>query len=197
MNLSRRGSRPLDNAGALGSSNDSPNQNSAYLAARSAALRLLGYRSRSEAEVRRRLTPRYEPQAIDRVIVALTEQGYLDDTAFAQQWRSNRERKRPRGKNLLRKELLTKGISAETARKALEDFDGPGNAYRAGHNLASRLAGEDFTKFQQRLWSFLQRRGFEGSVIRETVQILWHELANRLDSGVDSETDEEQDEGSE
>ena len=102
MNLSCGDSGPFNKAGALDSSSDFPNQNSAYLAARSAALRLLGYRSRSEAEVRRRLTLRYELQVIDRVITVLTEQGYLDDTAFAQQWRSNRERKRPRGKNLLR-----------------------------------------------------------------------------------------------
>jgi regulatory protein len=197
MTLSRGGSGQFDKPGAPDSSSDSPDRNSAYLAARSAALRLLGYRGRSKAEVRRRLSPRYEPQIIDRVIAALTEQGYLDDTAFARQWRSNRERKRPRGKNLLQKELLAKGISSETAREALEDFDGLGNAYRAGQNLASRLAGEEFPKFRQRLWSLLQRRGFEGYVIRETVQTLWQELANPLDSGVDSETDEEQYEGSE
>ena len=153
-------------------------------------MRLLGHRGRTEAEVRRRLAPRYEPQVIDQVIATLTEQGYLDDAAFAQQWRSNRERRRPRGKSLLRKELLAKGISAETASDALEDFDDLGNAYRAGEGLASRLAGEEFTKFRQRLWSHLQRRGFDGTVIRETIQTLWQDLANSLDSGEDSETDE-------
>jgi regulatory protein len=155
-------------------------------------LRLLGYRGRSEAEVRRRLGPRYDVQTIERVITSLTEQGYLDDAAFAAQWRSSRERRRPRGKSLLRQELRGKGIPDETIKEALEDFDGLGNAYRAGQSLASRLAGGDFTKFRQRLWSLLQRRGFEGSVIRETVQTLWQELANPLNGGVDTETDEEQ-----
>ena len=175
---------------APGSCNGAVDRNFDYLAARSAAMRLLGYRGRSEAEVRRRLSPRYDSQVVDRVITSLTQQGYLDDAAFARQWRSNRERRRPRGQRLLRQELLGKGVPEDTIREALEDFDGPGNAYRAGHSLASRLAGSGFVQFRQRLWSHLQRRGFDGSVIGEAVQTLWQELADPLNGGVDPEADE-------
>ena len=197
MYVPDRGAEPPEKPDTPGFTNGASERNNDYLAARSAALRLLGYRGRSEAEVRRRLAPRYSVQTIERVITSLTEQGYLDDAAFAAQWRSNRERRRPRGKSLLRLELRGKGIPEETIREALEDFEGLGNAYRAGQSLASRLAGEEFTKFRQRLWSFLQRRGFEGSVIRETVQTLWQESSDPLNSGVDTETDEEQNQGSE
>ena len=197
MYIPDRGAEPPEKPDTPGLNNGASERKTDYLAARSAALRLLGYRGRSEAEVRRRLAPRYSVQTIERVITSLTEQGYLDDAAFAAQWRSNRERRRPRGKSLLRLELRGKGIPEETIREALEDFDGLGNAYRAGQSLALRLAGEEFTKFRQRLWSFLQRRGFEGSVIRETVQTLWQESSDPLNSGVDTETDEEQNQGSE
>ena len=197
MYISDRGAEPPHKPDMPGRTNGASERNNDYLAARSAALRLLGYRGRSEAEVRRRLAPRYRVQTIERVIISLTEQGYLDDAAFAAQWRSNRERRRPRGKSLLRLELRGKGIPEETIREALEDFDGLGNAYRAGQSLSLRLAGEEFTKFRQRLWSFLQRRGFEGSVIRETVQTLWQESSDPLNSGVDTETDEEQNQGPE
>ena len=197
MYIPDRGAEPPEKPDTPGLTNGASERNNDYLAARSAALRLLGYRGRSEAEVRRRLAPRYSVQTIERVITSLTEQGYLDDAAFAAQWRSNRERRRPRGKSLLRLELRGKGIPEETIREALEDFDGLGNAYRAGQSLALRLAGEEFTKFRQRLWSILQRRGFEGSVIRETVQTLWQESSDPLNSGVDTETDEEQNQGSE
>ena len=197
MYIPDRGAEPPEKPDTPGLTKGAWERNNDYLAARSAALRLLGYRGRSEAEVRRRLARRYSVQTIERVITSLTEQGYLDDAAFAAQWRSNRERRRPRGKSLLRLELRGKGIPEETIREALEDFDGLGNAYRAGQSLALRLAGEEFTKFRQRLWSFLQRRGFEGSVIRETVQTLWQESSDPLNSGVDTETDEEQNQGSE
>ncbi len=197
MYILDRGAEPPEQTEALGHTNSASERNKDYLAARSAALRLLGYRGRSEAEVRRRLAPRYSVETIERVITSLTEQGYLDDAAFAAQWRSSRERRRPRGKSLLRLELRGKGIPEETIREALEDFDGLGNAYRAGQSLALRLAGEELTKFRQRLWSHLQRRGFEASVIRETVQTLWQESADLLNSGVDTEPDEEQTEDTE
>ena len=197
MYIPDRGAEPPEEPDTPGLTNGASERNNDYLAARSAALRLLGYRGRSEAEVRRRLAPRYSVQIIERVITSLTEQGYLGDAAFAAQWRSNRERRRPRGKSLLRQELLGKGVPEEIIREALEDFDGLRNAYRAGQSLALRLAGEDFTRFRQRLWSLLQRRGFEGSVIRETIQTLWRESADLLNSGVDTECDEEQNQGPE
>ena len=175
---------------APGTPDGASERNSYYLAARTAAFRLLGYRGRSDAEVRRHLSPRYDSQVIDRVITALTQQGYLDDAAFARQWRSSRERRRPRGQRLLRQELLGKGVPEETIKEALEDFDGPGNAYRAGHSLAMRLADEEFTQFRKRLWSLLQRRGFDGGIITETIRTLWQELADPLNGGVDPEADE-------
>ena len=52
-----------------------------------AALHLLSYRPRSEAEVRRRLARRYSIELIERVIAMLREHHYLDDAAFAGYWR--------------------------------------------------------------------------------------------------------------
>ena len=161
-----------------------------YLSARQAALRFLAIRARSEAEVRRRLERRYSAQAIDRVVATLTQQGYLDDAAFAQQWRTQRERLRPRGKGLLRQELLRLGVAAETIREALEDFDATGNAYQAGRTLAVRLSSTGYANFRQRLWSHLQRRGFEAAAIEETVQTLWRELADPLHRDEDAHGDE-------
>ena len=48
------------------------------------ALNLLGYRARSEAEIRDRLTRYgYVGETIDAVILRLKELGYLDDAEFA------------------------------------------------------------------------------------------------------------------
>ena len=162
-----------------------------YASARDAALRFLSFRPRSEAEVRRRLLHRYPPQTIDRVIVALREQRYLDDAAFARQWRLNRERHRPRSRGILRQELVRLGVPEEIANEALEGFDAEDNAYRAGRKLALRLAGSDYPRFRQRLWDYLRRRGFGGALVGETVERLWRELADSLHRGVDAEADEE------
>ena len=71
---------------------------SGYGAAVDAACHFLSFRSRSEAEVRRRLTRRFPPELVDRVIEALRNKKYLDDEEFAQRWRLQRERFQPRGR---------------------------------------------------------------------------------------------------
>ena len=174
---------PLETGGS-----DDPD--AGYLRAKNAALRFLAIRARSEAEIRRRLERRYSSKVIDQVVSTLIQQGYIDDAAFAQQWRTHRERLRPRGKGLLRQELLRFGVSAETIRETLEDFDAAGNAKRAARSLAMRLSGSGYANFRQRLWSHLQRRGFESAAIEETVQTLWRELADPLHSNKDADGDE-------
>ena len=164
---------------------------SAFYTAKQDALRFLAYRMRSQAEVRRRLEKRHSSQVIDRVIAELLEQRYLDDAAFAVEWRQHRERRRPRGQVLIRHELMQLGVDLEVIREALADFDAPDNAYRAGRGLAGRLADSDYPQFRQRVWSHLQRRGFDHTVIRDAVDRLWQELADPLHSGVDTEQDED------
>lgn len=57
-----------------------------------AAIRFLGYRPRSESELRGRLLRRgFGLNVIDPVIARLSEQGLVDDSTFAQFWTENRE----------------------------------------------------------------------------------------------------------
>lgn len=165
-------------------------QDGGYLRAKAAALRFLGHRGRSESEVRLRLGRRYDTRVVDRVVAVLKGQGYLDDAAFARQWRWLRERHRPRGQGLLRQELLRLGVAPETVREALADFDAGDNAYRAGRKLALRLAGIGYPQFRQSLWPHLQRRGFDSAVIAGTVRRLWQELADPLHREIDASQDE-------
>ena len=50
------------------------------------ALRFLSYRSRSVAEIHRRLSKDYTPQQVDETVARLKESGLLDDAAFARAW---------------------------------------------------------------------------------------------------------------
>lgn len=168
-----------------------PDWDTGFGQAHDAALRFLSYRPRSEAEVRRRLLRRYPSHLVDRVIAALREQHYLDDTAVARQWRMSRERLRPRSLGMLRQELLRLGVVGEVVEEVLEGFDAEDNAYRAGRKLALRLEGSDYPQFRRRLWGYLRRRGFGGPLVGETVERLWRELADPFDGSVDADADEE------
>ena len=85
-----------------------------------AAARFLEVRSRSIAEVRRRLTTNgYRPDLVQGAIARMTELGMLDDTAFAQAWVESRDRTRPRGERAIRAELGQKGLEKAIIEAAL------------------------------------------------------------------------------
>ena len=151
------------------------------------ALNFLSYRARSQVEVRRRLQKRFPSQVTDQVIARLAQRGYLDDAAFAREWRRHREQRSPRGQEFIRRELRAFGIDADTTQDALEGFDPETTAYRAAQSLARRLRETEYPRFRQRIWSYLQRRGFDHPVIGNAVQQLWRDLADPLDSGVDAD----------
>ena len=140
-----------------------------------AGLRLLSYCSRSRDEVRQRLARRFTTEAVNQALARLTEQGYLDDAAFARFWRENREAHRPRGALLIKQELLQRGVVREVAEAAIEGMDDGGNAYRAGLDRLRVMRGLDEATFHRRMGDYLRRRGFYYGVTRRTVQRLWKE----------------------
>ena len=144
-----------------------------------AALHYLGYRPRSEAEVRQRLHRRgFNDEVVDKVIVGLKEGGLIDDAAFAQYWRDNRLSFRPRSKRLIKLELRQKGVAIETANEMVKDLDDENAAYEAGLKRARVLSGLDYSEFHSRLSGYLRRRGFDYETIGSAVARLWQERQN-------------------
>ncbi len=140
-----------------------------------AALRLLSYRPRSEAELRQRLARRgFEPEGIEASLERLRRQGLVDDEAFARFWQENRDSFSPRSSWLTRQELHRKGVPAEVIAR-LPEGDDDASAYRAAVPRARRLAGYDYRTFYRRLGSYLKRRGFTYGTIDRTVKQIWQE----------------------
>jgi SOS response regulatory protein OraA/RecX len=70
-----------------------------------AAARFLEARSRSVEEVRKHLTAAAFPAAlVEAAIERLLQLGWLDDGAFATSWVESRDRARPRGQVVLRRD---------------------------------------------------------------------------------------------
>ena len=137
----------------------------------------------------------YSLTVIEQVLTELGAHGYLDDAAFAREWRRHREERRPRGQGVLRQELLRLGVEPEVIQEALAGFDAIGNAYHAALALAQRLTGSDYPQFRKRIWSHLQRRGFDHSVISDVVSQLWRQLADPLNGRIDAQGEEQQGNG--
>jgi regulatory protein len=141
-----------------------------------AAYRYLGYRPRSESEVKTRLKQRgFESDVVDVVLTRLKEQGLVDDAAFAQFWRENREAFSPRSRWLTGRELRQKGIESEVIDQAVGDLDESDGAYRAALAKAGHWPLLDYQSFRRRLGDYLRRRGFGYGVIVRTVERIWQE----------------------
>lgn len=141
-----------------------------------AAYRYLGYRPRSEFEVRVCLERKgFDRRAIESTVSTLKAKGLVDDLAFARFWRESRESASPRSRAALRRELRQKGIDPDVANEALDGVDEEGAAYRAGQKKAARMANLDRDNFRTKLSAALRRRGFSYEVTEYTVNRLWQE----------------------
>jgi regulatory protein len=141
------------------------------------AYRYLGYRPRSEAELRDRLERRgFAPEEIENTIVKLKEQGYLDDTVFARFWKENRETFNPRSRFATSRELKKKGVADDVVKEVVGEIDEVESAYRASINKAHHLSGLDYEHFYRKLGDYLKYRGFGYGVISQTVKRVWQEI---------------------
>ena len=153
-----------------------------------AAARFLETRSRSVAEVRRRLTSAgYQPILVEGAIERLGELGMLDDEQFARDWLASRDRARPRGERAIREELRLKGIDRttidlvlaerrEAVAAASEELDDDGVPRSPDRVAAERLIAKnarslarvaDPRQRRQRAYALLARNGFDPETCRE------------------------------
>jgi regulatory protein len=141
-----------------------------------AAIRFLGYRPRSESEIRQRLQKHgFDSDSTGKALTRLKELGLVDDAAFARFWKDNRESFSPRSRRLTGLELLRKGLDKDIVEQVISEVDDTDSAYRAALNKARRMSPSDYPVFRRRLGEHLSRRGFGYDVINETVVRVWKE----------------------
>jgi len=141
-----------------------------------AAVRLLATRSRSRADLRRRLVQKqHPPAAADGALARLEARGLLEDRRFAREYAASHA-PRGRGPSRLLKDLLAQGVERGTAEEAVrvalvdEGID-PASAARAvAEKRARQLADLPLAVRRRRLLAYLARRGFQGSEVRGLVE---------------------------
>ncbi len=142
-----------------------------------AALRFLGYRPRSEYEIKQRLYQRgFDGASIKATLSQLKERDLINDGDFARFWRDNRQSFSPRSQWLISLELKQKKVPEEIIEQVVGTIDDAENAYSVGKAKARSLANcDDYQSFRRRLGDHLKRRGFGYGVIIKTVERLWQE----------------------
>ena len=132
------------------------------------ALRFLGYRPRSAAEVHNHLISRgYSLAAAAGTLEKLHSLSYLNDENFARNWAASKLSK-GYGPKKIEQELRSKGIREALIRDVLrETFDAGDEAERARLLLKKRFNTQTLTdpKMLRRAAGFLQRRGYSSEVV--------------------------------
>jgi regulatory protein len=152
-----------------------------------AALRFLEVRSRSVAEVRRRLAQAgYRDELINGAIDRLLELGVLDDETFARLWLESRDRARPRGERALRQELAQKGVERRLVDRLLDERKAEDGAEERDVTAALSLLERqrrsldretDPRRRRHKAYALLARNGFDAETCGDAIR--------RWDSGGD------------
>ena len=141
------------------------------------AVKFIGYRMRTEAEVWHKLEDNDYPEEVIRAVIQrLQRDGLVDDERFAQIWMENRAEFHPRSRRALAYELRQKGIAEEVIVETLaETIEDEELAYKAGLKQSRKLKNLEWSDFRRRLGGFLARRGFSYEIVAPVVERIWAE----------------------
>lgn len=137
--------------------------------------RLLGYRARSEKELRNKISEKgYSQKVISSVITQLKHEGLVDDKKFAVLWIKTRLEHNARSLLVIKHELLLRGVDKCVVENLLDDFKSGFDEEEVVKKLIETrmraVRGLDQEKVKQRLYSFLKRRGFSNQIILKTLR---------------------------
>ena len=142
--------------------------------------RFCAYQERCHQECVRKLQEmRMIPEAIDQIMVHLIQNGFLSEERFASAFVRSKFRQKGWGRLRIRRALQLREISEALIRRSLKEIEGPRYA-EALHALARKrweqLAGEASPeRKKQKLFQYLQYRGWEHELVYEMVQELSEE----------------------
>ncbi len=144
------------------------------LQARDKALRLLGYRARSIAEIRIKLKQKqFNDETVEKVVESLCRSGLLNDTEFADSFARTKIIQRPAGRIFIKQELKAKGISEniieETLNQIYEEFSEKDLAEKLIQKRKSLTKNIEDPKERKRIIDLLRRRGFNWDIIEQVL----------------------------
>lgn len=150
-------------------------ENLIYIKAQDTALYYLGYKMRTEAEVRKKLQEKeFSEDVIEKVMAFLAKYKYCNDKEYAVKFVKERLRLHPKGVYGLKMELRQKGIAEQWIAQALEETE-IDETTDALMWIGKKTRGQDIKtldeKQKRRIQAFLQRKGYRWQTIAEAFAI--------------------------
>ena len=121
----------------------------------------------------------FSREGINTSIEDLEKAGFIKDKTFAQNWIRRREKSNPRGKEMLKLELVDKGVALSTINQVLSNID-PNRELDTALQLAEkqvkRYKSLEPHVAKRRLHGFLVRRGFSYNTVGQVMQKILSKL---------------------
>ncbi|MCD4744151.1 MAG: recombination regulator RecX [Desulfobacteraceae bacterium] len=150
------------------------------LKAYNSSINFLAARTRSSKEVRDNLSKKkFKDDVITEVLLMIEKEGLLNDSEFAAEFVSTREKIRPKSKFALRYELKKKGISDAIIEDAVKNIDECKSALAAIDSKLSIWLKLDKTKMKSKMMNFLKNRGFNWEISFSTYEKICENLKNQ------------------
>ena len=140
------------------------------------ARRFIAYRLRSEREVARRLSKKFEAATIEATIAQMYRENLLDDMRFAQSFTDSRASSRPKSAVKIRQELQSKGVSREIADAVTADLSDYESALAAARKKTRSISRNTESVFAKKLSNHLAQRGFNYDISNKIVDLLCREI---------------------
>lgn len=115
----------------------------------------------------------FSTQAIETTIEELIHSGHIRDRKYAENWIARRQKSNPRGKTLLKNELVEKGVDRKIAEQVVakvETEDETKVALQIAQKRAKQYKRLPIHVAKRRLHGFLARRGFGSEVVRHVLK---------------------------
>jgi regulatory protein len=147
------------------------------------AINMLAFRARSSAELARSLRRKgAAKELVNHAIGRLTEQGLIDDVAFAQSFTRAKVHGAQQSRRRVQQDLARKGVTREVSDKAIatvfedEQVDQREIVEVAARKKLRTLKNVDPAVRRRRLYAFLARRGYDAEDIRRAMDAVGEEL---------------------
>lgn len=145
-----------------------------YIYGKKLAFDYLSYRIRTTAEIKKKLKDKkISEESIGKVIAHLNELKLLNDEEFAKQLVSEKIKRKPVGRRVLKQKLFEKGISREMSEdvleKAFEEVDEKELALESLNKYYPKIQELERNDKRKKAFDHLVRRGFDFDVIKEVV----------------------------
>ncbi|MFA3781989.1 regulatory protein RecX [Melioribacteraceae bacterium 4301-Me] len=141
--------------------------------------KLLSRREHSSYELKRKLIQKkFNHQLVENVINEFLEKGYINDTLFAENYYKQNIVKKKIGINKLKADLLKRGIEGKVIDKLIDENRDTDLLINNAVILAQKRINylikiySDKNKIRQKVFSYLQNKGFEYEIIKSALRQL-------------------------